>query len=65
MKISHTYHASWFLFAAFALVVVGELLAWIVSEQFGLINRPVTVALLCGALAAVLVDSWCNDSRDV
>jgi hypothetical protein len=58
MKTTHTYKASWFVFATVAFIITGELVTLALSQRFGFTNSPITVALLCAGLAAVLVDTW-------
>lgn len=63
MKTFHTLKARWLLTAMLAAVVVGETIAWQISEALGIRFDPTAVAAVCvGAVAVVVAAIY--DGRD-
>jgi hypothetical protein len=60
MKTARTFKGSWFMFSIVVAIVVGEFIAWQISNSYGLRVNPVVVgfvsAALVVAIASVLYD---------
>lgn len=54
MKLTRKFKDSWFYSAVIAAVVIGEVVAWVVAENFGLRANPLVVGFLCVGLVAAL-----------
>lgn len=63
MKMIKHLRTSWLLAAMAAAVVIGELLAWQISQHFGLRFPPVPVAALAVGSVAAFV-AWQYDGVD-
>lgn len=64
MKTARKFKDSWFYTAVVVAIVLGELVAWFVSENFGLRNNPLVVGILCIGLVAAMT-SVLYDGRDI
>lgn len=55
MKATRRFKNSWFLIAIVVTIVIGEVVAWTISNHLGIRNNPLVVAFLCTGLIAGMV----------
>ena len=61
MKTTHTFKGSWFGLAIVAAIVVGEVVAWQLSNGLDFRFNPITVAFGAAGLVAVVASMVCDD----
>lgn len=63
MKHIHTLKARWLLLAMLLTTVIGETVAWQISQSFHVRFNPVPVAAVCIGLTAAAI-AFLYDGRD-
>jgi hypothetical protein len=61
MKTTHTFKGSWFALAIVTAIVVGELVAWQLSNRLDFGFNPITVGFGAAGLVALVVSIVCDD----
>ena len=62
MKTARTFKGSWFLFAMVVAILIGEIVAWEVSNRLGIRNSPLVVAFLSMGLVAAVASVVYEDA---